>query len=101
MDRCGAHGRASAWRLRGAGLGSWRLDGPHTVSARKEEAEALREALSSGAWRWHRDGERGDRTNQRRAFGRVSSASGADGDGMPRRTAADATAHDGIWIGGH
>jgi hypothetical protein len=43
---------------------------------------ALREALSSGAWRWHRDGERGDRTNQRRAFGRVSSASGADGDGM-------------------
>jgi hypothetical protein len=39
---------------RGAGLGSWRLDGPHAVSARKEEQEAMREALSLGAWRQHR-----------------------------------------------
>jgi hypothetical protein len=27
--------------------------GPHTVPAREEEAEALREALSPGAWHWH------------------------------------------------
>jgi hypothetical protein len=30
--------------------------GPHTVPAREEEAETLREALSPGAWRWHRGG---------------------------------------------
>jgi hypothetical protein len=29
---------------------------PHTVSAKKEEAEALREALSPGAWRQHHGG---------------------------------------------
>jgi hypothetical protein len=46
-----AHGGASAWRLHGAGLGSWRLDGPHVVSARKDEAEALHEALSLSSWR--------------------------------------------------
>jgi hypothetical protein len=47
------HGRASAWCLRGAGLGSWRLDGLHVVSARKEEAEALRETSLSSSWRGH------------------------------------------------
>jgi hypothetical protein len=48
-----AHGRASAWCLRGAELGSWRLDGPHTVSAKKEEAEALCETSLSSSWRRH------------------------------------------------
>jgi hypothetical protein len=45
------HGRASAWRLRGTWLESWRLDGLHTVSARKEEAKTLREASSLSSWR--------------------------------------------------
>jgi hypothetical protein len=53
----GAHGCASAWCLRGTGLGSWRLDGLHAVSARKEEAEALREASLSSSWRRHLDCE--------------------------------------------
>jgi hypothetical protein len=44
------HGRANAWCLRGAGLRSWRLDGPHVVSARKEEAEVLREASLPSSW---------------------------------------------------
>jgi hypothetical protein len=30
--------------------------GPHAVLARKEEAEALREVLSPGAWNRHRGG---------------------------------------------
>jgi hypothetical protein len=29
---------------------------PHAVPSREEEAEALREALSSGAWHLHRGG---------------------------------------------
>jgi hypothetical protein len=49
----GTHERASTWCLRGMGLGSWRLDGTHAVSARKEEAEALREASLSSSWRRH------------------------------------------------
>jgi hypothetical protein len=51
------HGCASAWCLRGEGLGSWRLDGPHTVSARKEEAKALCETSLSSSWCWHLDHE--------------------------------------------
>jgi hypothetical protein len=51
------HRRASAWCLRGVGLGSWRLDGPHAVSARKEKAEALRETSLSSSWRGHLDRE--------------------------------------------
>jgi hypothetical protein len=53
----GTHKRASAWCLHGAGLGSWRLDGPHAVSARKEGAEALRETSLSSSWRGHLDCE--------------------------------------------
>jgi hypothetical protein len=60
LDREGAgHGHAARMGVpaHGAyaarGLGSWKLDGPHAVLARKEEAEALREALSPGAWRRH------------------------------------------------
>jgi hypothetical protein len=47
------HGRASAWCLHDAGLGSWRLDRLHAVSARKEEAEALLETSLSSSWRGH------------------------------------------------
>jgi TRAP-type mannitol/chloroaromatic compound transport system substrate-binding protein len=38
------------------GLGRWRLDGLHVVSARKEEAEELHETLSPGAWHQHHGG---------------------------------------------
>jgi hypothetical protein len=57
MQPHGTHGCASAWCLRGEGLGSWRLDGPHTVSARKEEAKALCETSLSSSWCWHLDHE--------------------------------------------
>jgi hypothetical protein len=50
------HEHASAWCQRGAQLGSWRLDGLHAGSARKEEAEALCKALSPGAWHRHHSG---------------------------------------------
>jgi hypothetical protein len=89
----GAHERASAQCLHGAGLGSSRLDGPHAVLAREEEAEALREALSSGAWHRHHGGaaamtvivRRGDATPQsqcdlpaaRRRGGRQGDAMGS------------------------
>jgi hypothetical protein len=53
----GTHRCASVWCLRGTGLGCWRLDGPHAVSARKEEAEALCETSLSSSWRGHLDRE--------------------------------------------
>jgi hypothetical protein len=53
----GTHGHASAWCLHGTGLGSWRLDEPDMVSARKEEAEALRETSLLSSWRRHLDHE--------------------------------------------
>jgi hypothetical protein len=53
----GTHERASAWCLRGVGLGSWRLDRPYAVSARKEEVEALHETSLSSSWRGHLDRE--------------------------------------------
>jgi hypothetical protein len=53
----GTHGCANAWCLRGAGLGSWRLDGSHALSARKEEAEALRKTSMSSSWLRHLDCE--------------------------------------------
>jgi hypothetical protein len=57
MGARNTHGRASAWCLCGVGLGSWRLDGLHEVSARKEEAEALREISLLSSWRRHLDRE--------------------------------------------
>jgi hypothetical protein len=53
----GRHGCASAWCLCGTGLGSWMLDGTHTVLARKEEVEALRETSLSSSWHRHLDCE--------------------------------------------
>jgi predicted DNA-binding transcriptional regulator YafY len=53
----GTHRHASAWCLHSAELGSWRLDRPHAVSARKEEPEALRETSLSSSWHGHLDRE--------------------------------------------
>jgi hypothetical protein len=47
--------RASTWCLHSAGFVSWRLDGLHAVSGRKEEAEALHETSMSSSWRQHLD----------------------------------------------
>jgi hypothetical protein len=76
------------------GLGSWRLDRPHAVSARKEEAEVLREVWSPGSWHQHHVGsavmtaiDRRSRT-MRRLGGNVvcqRSVGEAAGEGMRRQ----------------
>jgi hypothetical protein len=118
------------------------------VSARKEEGEALREALSPGAWRRHHGGaaaliavDRRSRATRRlggnKACQRFACEEAGEGmrrhliegcmehlgaghgrnftdgqrgeeqtqagssDGMPRCTAADATAQGGRWTRGH